>query len=128
GVLVELPRGKYIPRFSLRSRSSSRVPAAPANTETQESNTIAVLQFANNSADPTTAHFFDGLTEKLIRALARLPAIRVTTHRAPSRMRGADGERAEIGRLLGAGKIVKGSVSKVHGRLRVAVQLVNVTH
>ena len=128
-VVVELPRGQYIPRFSVQSTASSRAIGALANTEVTawEANTIAVLPFANHSpADPAADYFSDGLIEKLIRALARFPAIRVAARRTTFRSKGADREPGEAGRLLGADKIVKGSVSKADDRLRVAVQLVNV--
>ena len=127
-VLVELPRGQYVPRFSVRSTASARAPGAPANAEpvARQSNTIAVLPFVNISADPANDYFSDGLTEELINALARLPSVRITARRSAFRFKGTDRDIREIGRLLGAGKIVKGSVRKVDDRLRITVQLVNV--
>ena len=107
---------------------SARARGAPANAEpvARQSNTIAVLPFVNIGADPANDYFSDGLTEELINALARLPSVRITARRSAFRFKGTDRDIREIGRLLGAGKIVKGSVRKVDDRLWITVQLVNV--
>ena len=80
----------------------------------------------NISADPADDYFSDGLTEELINALARLPSVRITARRSAFGFKRTDRDIREIGRLLGAGKIVKGSVRKVDDRLWITVQLVNV--
>lgn len=127
-ILVELPRGQYVPRFSVQSTTSARALGLPANAEpaARQSNTIAVLPFMNIGSDPGSGYFSDGLTEELINALARLPSIRITARRSAFAFKGTDRDIREIGRLLGAGKIVKGSVRKVDDRLSITVQLVNV--
>jgi TolB-like protein/tetratricopeptide (TPR) repeat protein len=127
-VLVDLPRGQYVPRFSMQSTASGRALRAPANGEPPalQSNTIAVLPFVNISADPADDYFSDGLTEELVNALARLPSVRITARRSAFRFTRTDRDIREIGRLLGAGKIVKGSVRIADDRLRITVQLVNV--
>ena len=127
-ILVELPRGQYVPRFSVQSTTSARALGLPANAEpaARQSNTIAVLPFMNIGSDPGSGYFGDGLTEELIIALARLPSIRITARRSAFAFKGTDRDIRKIGRLLGAGKIVKGSVRKVDDRLSITVQLVNV--
>jgi TolB-like protein len=92
----------------------------------RQSHTIAVLPFVNISADPADDYFSDGLTEELVNALARLPSVRITARRSAFGFKGTDRDVREIGRLLGAGKIVTGSVRKAEDRLRITVQLVNV--
>ena len=126
GVLVELPRGQYVPRFSVRVAAPVRAPGAPTDAEPGQSNTIAVLPFVNMSADRANEYFSDGLTEELTHALARLPSLRITARRSAFQFKERDRDIREIGRLLGAGKIVEGSVRKVDDRLRITVQLVNV--
>ena len=91
-----------------------------------QSNTIAVLPFVNMSADRANEYFSDGLTEELTHALARLPSVRITARRSAFQFKERDRDIREIGRLLGAGKIVEGSVRKADDRLRITVQLVNV--
>jgi serine/threonine-protein kinase len=127
-VVVELPRGQYVPRFSQRAVAASPAPGASSASEpaTGPSNAIAVLPFANLSDDPANEYFSDGLTEELTHALARLPSVRVTARRSAFQFREPGRDIREIGRVLGAGKIVEGSVRKSENRLRISVQLVNV--
>ena len=126
-VLVELPRGQYVPRFSVRSVVPAQLGMPVYGEPTAwQSNTIAVLPFVNMSADRANEYFSDGLTEELTHALARLPSLRITARRSAFRFKERDRDVREVGRLLGAGKIVEGSVRKADDRLRVAVQLVNV--
>ena len=126
-VLVELPRGQYVPRFSARAvPARQRGRPEPVEPAAWQSNTVAVLPFVNMSGDPDNEYFSDGLTEELTHALARLPSVRVTARRSAFQFRGRDRDIRDIGRVLGAGKIVEGSVRKAEGRLRITVQLVNV--
>ncbi len=128
-VLVELPHGQYVPRFSVRSTRTARASGAPADARpaaSRQSRTLAVLPFINRSGDPASDHVGDGLTEALIDALARLPSVRVKARRSALRFKRADRDIPEIGRRLGVGKIVEGSVGKADDRLRIRVQLVNV--
>jgi serine/threonine-protein kinase len=123
-VLVALPRGQYVPRFSFRSGDGDRRPSTSGPAALADA--VAVLPFVNLSADPADEYFGDGLTEELTHALARLPSVRVTARRSAFRFREHDRDIREIGRLLGAGRIVEGSVRKVGDRIRVTAQLVDV--
>lgn len=87
---------------------------------------IAVLPFANLSADADNQYFSDGLTEELINALARLHGLRVTSRTSSFRYRGGDVDVRQIGRDLGVGAILEGSVRRAGERLRITAQLVNV--
>jgi serine/threonine-protein kinase len=126
-VLVELPRGQYVPRFTLKpSTSVPQRAATPLGLAAWQTNTIAVLPFINLSGDPVDEYFSDGLTEELTHALARLPTLRITARRSAFRFKDRGRDVREVGRLLGAGKVVEGSVRKSADRLRITVQLVNV--
>ena len=52
-------------------RATEAVAALPADKS------IAVLPFANLSADPDNEFFADGMTDELINALAKVPGLRV---------------------------------------------------
>jgi TolB-like protein/Tfp pilus assembly protein PilF/predicted Ser/Thr protein kinase len=88
---------------------------------------IAVLPFANMSADKENEYFSDGLTEEIINALAHVPGMKVSGRTSSFFFRGKDIEFAEIGRRLNVEHIVEGSVRKAGNRIRVTAQLVKVT-
>ena len=87
---------------------------------------IAVLPFANLSADRENEYFSDGLAEEIINALAQIPDLRVTARTSAFAFRGRDLDISEIGAKLKVGHILEGSVRKAGNRIRVIAQLVNV--
>jgi serine/threonine protein kinase len=84
---------------------------------------IAVLPFADSSGDPETRFFSDGLAEDLVNALIRLPGLRVASRTSSFRFRNRETDVRKIGRDLGVGTILEGSVRRSGARLRVTVQL-----
>jgi len=85
---------------------------------------IAVLPFANMSADKENEYFGDGLAEEIVNVLARIPGMKVVGRTSSFFFRGKDIEVAEIGRRLNVEHILEGSVRKVGSRLRVSAQLI----
>ncbi|PDS98088.1 adenylate/guanylate cyclase domain-containing protein [Rhizobium sp. S9] len=85
---------------------------------------IAVLPFENISGDPGQAYFSDGMTEDIITELARFSELMVIARSSSFALRGRTADPREIGRRLGAGYIVEGSVRRAGDRVRIAVQLV----
>ncbi len=88
---------------------------------------IAVLPFANLSADPENEYFSDGLTEDLITALTQVEGLRVVARTSAFQFKGKAYDVREIGRQLSVGSVLEGSVRKAGERVRVTAQLVNVT-
>jgi eukaryotic-like serine/threonine-protein kinase len=89
---------------------------------------VAVLPFVNMSADPDNQYFSDGLSEDLINALTRLPALRVASRTSAFRFRGGDLDVRQIGDQLGVATVVEGSVRRSGHRLRVTAQLIDVVN
>ena len=87
---------------------------------------LAVLPFSNLTDDPAQEYFNDGLTEELISQLGRLQPERLVPIARTSVMRYKNSGRRvdEIGRELGVGYVVEGSVRREAGRLRVTARLV----
>jgi eukaryotic-like serine/threonine-protein kinase len=110
--------------FAIASVSDIRsgAVAAPGRTEPTS---VAVLPFANLSADPDNQYFSDGLAEELINALTRLSGLRVASRTSSFRFRGRDQDIRQIGRDLGVGAILEGSVRRAGARLRISAQLTN---
>jgi len=110
--------------FAIESASDVRAgPIVSAERTFQTS--IAVLPFANLSADADNQYFSDGLAEDLINALTRLSGIRVASRTSSFRFRGQDVDIRQIGRDLGVAAMLEGSVRRVGDRLRITVQLTN---
>jgi serine/threonine protein kinase/tetratricopeptide (TPR) repeat protein len=87
---------------------------------------IAVLPFANLSADPDNEYFSDGLSDELLNALTRLPGLRVAARTSSFQFRGRNTDIHEIGRQLNVDHVLDGSVRRSANRLRVTAQLSNV--
>jgi len=110
---------------ALASRPVSGSATAIAKGKTAAS--IAVLPFANMSADKENEYFSDGLAEEIITALARVPGMKITGRTSSFFFRGKDIEFGEIGRRLNVEHILEGSVRKAGNRIRVTAQLIKVT-
>jgi hypothetical protein len=73
---------------------------------------IAVLPFANMSADTGNEYFSDGMTEELISKLSRLHDLSVIARTSIMHYKATEKGIAEIGRELQVGTILEGSVRK----------------
>ncbi|NNK64005.1 MAG: tetratricopeptide repeat protein [Gemmatimonadetes bacterium] len=88
---------------------------------------VAVLPFASLSADPEHAWFADGIAEELINALARIPGLKVTARTSSFAFRDRQADVRHIGRELGVGSVLEGSVRRAGSRVRLTAQLVDTT-
>jgi len=84
---------------------------------------IAVLPFSDESASHDQQYFSDGMSEQLIDALSRVPGLRVMGRGSSFAFRGQDVDAREIGRRLGVGAVLEGSVQRAGNRLRVRARL-----
>jgi serine/threonine-protein kinase len=106
---------------SARSAESGAV-MAPAKPEAS----IAVLAFRNMSADREAEYFSDGMTEEIINALTGIAALRVAARTSSFAYKGKDTDVRQIGREIGVGCVLEGSVRQSGQRLRVTAQLIDV--
>src|SRR5436853_336115 len=100
--------------------------AAPrAGTEAElDARRVAVLYFEDLSPEKNLAYLADGLTEALIGELSRVAGLDVVSKNGVAPYRNAEIPRDSIGRALGAGTLVQGSVEHVGDRYRVSVRLI----
>jgi non-specific serine/threonine protein kinase len=89
----------------------------------KETPSIAVLPFRNLSPDPENEFFTDGMTEEILGALSKIRALRVASRTSSFAFKGRNEDVREIGRALGVGAILEGSVRRSGSRMRVSVQL-----
>jgi len=87
---------------------------------------IAVLPFANLSADKEQDYFCDGMAEEIINALTHVEGLRVAARTSAFSFRGKSIDIREIGKKLDVETLLEGSVKKAGNRVRITTQLVNV--
>lgn len=89
--------------------------------------TIAVLPFDNLSGDPEGGHFADGVTEEIIMALARCSGMNVIARNSSFTYRGRAVDVRQVGRELGAGYVLEGSIRRSGDKIRITAQLIDAT-
>jgi serine/threonine protein kinase/Tfp pilus assembly protein PilF len=107
-----------------RDRDSGRT-AASMVAAAAHIPSLAVLPFANLSADKENEYFSDGLAEEIINALTQLPGLRVTARTSSFSFRGKEVDVRKIGAELNVENILEGSVRRAGNRIRVTAQLVS---
>jgi TolB-like protein/DNA-binding winged helix-turn-helix (wHTH) protein/Tfp pilus assembly protein PilF len=87
---------------------------------------LAVLPFANLSGDAHEDYFADGLTEEMIAQLGQLQPAKLGVIARTSIVRYKDTKEtaAQIGRELGVGYLLEGSVRRGADRVRITAQLI----
>ncbi len=86
---------------------------------------IAVLPFADFSADQRVGYFGDGIAEELLNRLARIPGLRVTSRTSSFAYRSDEKDIRKIADELGVKTILEGSVRQADDRIRITVQLID---
>ena len=97
----------------------------PLISGTLNTNSIAVLPFANLSNDENNEYFCDGLAEELLNALAKIDDLKVAARTSAFSFKGKNVEVSEIGNVLNVNTVLEGSVRKSGNKLRITVQLIN---
>jgi TolB-like protein len=101
------------PAVDLRPATEARKPS------------IAVLPFANLSQESDTDYFSYGLTEDVIRLLARNRWLEVLSRHSAKEFLGRTADAREIGTILGIRYLVEGTVAKHRERVRITADLIS---
>ena len=110
----------------------SETMSTPTNTDTlpkaatSAAKSVAVLPFANMSADPENEYFADGMAEEIINALSKIQSLRVASRTSSFAFKGKNEDIGEIGRKLKVSTVLEGGVRKMGNKLRITCELVNV--
>ncbi len=89
---------------------------------------LAVLPLANISADPSDGYFADGLTEELISVLSQVPGLNVIARTSVLPYKSEPKSIAQIGSELNVDTVLEGSVRKAGNRIRITLQLIDVSN
>jgi TolB-like protein/Tfp pilus assembly protein PilF len=87
---------------------------------------IAVLPFANLSADPENEYFSDGMSDEITNALTKVNGLHVVARTSAFAFKGKNEDIREIGRKLHVEHVLEGSVRKAGNRLRITAQLIKI--
>jgi TolB-like protein len=90
-----------------------------------EGPSIAILPFTNMSGDPEQGYFADGMAEDITTALSRCSGLFVIARNSAFTYRSAAVDIRRVGRELGVGYVLKGSVRRSGRRLRISGQLID---
>ena len=110
---------------ALRAPSQQFLSAPVAVQPSCPDASIAVLPFANLSADKENEYFSDGLSEEIINALTHVPGLKVTARTSAFAFRGEKQDIRKIAETLNVRTILDGSVRRAGNRIRVSAQLIN---
>ena len=96
-----------------------------AHERKEKIRSIAVLPFADLSAERDQEYFSDGIAEEILNALSKVGGLHVPARTSCFAFRGATVDAREIGRRLGVETLLDGSIRKAGKRLRISVQLID---
>ena len=97
----------------------------PGEQRKEKIRSIAVLPFADLSAESDQEHFSDGVAEEILNALSKVAGLHVPARTSCFAFRGATLDAREIGKRLGVEALLDGSIRRAGKRVRISVQLVD---
>ena len=99
--------------------------AAGDASDAARDKSIAVLPFANRSAQPDDAYFAEGMHDDLLTQLSRVGDLRVVSRTSVARYEGTDKPIKQVASELGVGVVLEGAVQRAGDRVRINVQLID---
>jgi TolB-like protein/Tfp pilus assembly protein PilF/predicted ATPase len=96
------------PGATARKAAAALLAASGTQPATSPIQSIAVLPFANISADEENEYFCDGLAEELLNALAKIDELKVAARTSAFSFKGKNAEAREIGKTLNVDTVLEG--------------------
>jgi serine/threonine protein kinase/Flp pilus assembly protein TadD len=124
--------GRYSTSAQFGQALASGNMVTPTTTETlpvsavSAAKSVAVLPFANLSADQENEYFTDGMADEIINALSKIQSLRVASRTSSFAFKGKNEDIGEIGKKLKVSTVLEGSMRKMGNKLRITAQLINV--
>jgi TolB-like protein/tetratricopeptide (TPR) repeat protein len=115
-----------IDRFSSHEADRPASTQVAAVEDVAQIDSIAVLPFDDFSAGRDQVHLAEGLADTLLHMLAQVPGLKVAARTSSFSFRGSNADIGEIGRELGVGAVLEGSVQRSGDTLRIIAQLIRV--
>jgi len=117
---------------TVKPRSKPEIATAAPAAKSREASTsgdhsIAVLPFDNLSGDPEQEYFSDGITDSIILNLSLFPDLQVKSRYSSFAFKEQIKNIGEISEELNVDYVVEGSIRRSVDRIRITVQLIEVT-
>jgi len=97
-------------------------------TRNKAIDSVAVLPFTNESADPNLDYLSEGITENLINRLSQVPELRVVPRSTVFRYKDPNVDPLASGRALGVRTVIVGKVAQRGDTLSIQTELIDVTN
>ncbi len=124
-VLVLVAIGGGVLWHSQQQAEQGQSSATSTSILKSEKPSVAVLPFANLSADPAQEFFADGLTGDLITDLSKVSGLFVIARHSVFAYKNRPKPIPEIAQELGVRFVVEGSIQRAGGRIRINAQLID---
>ncbi len=112
------------PRGIERTAAPDPTPAVGATVAPEPPDSVAILPFTDMSPARDQEYFCDGIAEEIINALCCIRDLHIASRTSSFQFKGRAADVREIGRALGVGAVLEGSVRKAGERVRITAQLV----
>jgi serine/threonine protein kinase len=124
-VIAAIAVSTYFILLAKRGMSKPAAPAANPQLARQTwQDSIAVLPFNDISPQKDQEYFCDGMMEDIITKLSSIRDLKVISRTSAMQYKKTDKSMGEIGKELGVGVVLEGSVQKEKDRIRVTAQLI----
>jgi TolB-like protein/class 3 adenylate cyclase len=123
GMLIIAGGGWWL--WSSAKAPSTTATATPAAPSAARRLSIVVLPFSNLGHDPAQQYFVDGITEDLTTDLSRIEGSFVISRNTAFTYKDKPVNAKQIGRELGVGYVLEGSVQRSGQQVRINAQLID---
>jgi adenylate cyclase len=127
-IRIDLPKGTYTPQIEFRHKDAlqiAREKGSPTHEVSSTVPSVAVFPFDDLSADQNLGYLGDGVAEDIITALSRFPDLVVVARGSSFTYKDKALDVRQVGKELGVGYVVEGSVRKDGDKLRIVAQLID---
>jgi len=88
---------------------------------------LVVLPFESTGGDTANAYFAEGMADEVSTALTKLSGLQIAGRSSALTFKGKHATAQEVGKALGVGAVLDGTVRRAGDKLRVSTQLTNAT-
>jgi TolB-like protein len=118
---------RLLPETATVVDAPTTAPVDAAVADPTPDRSIAVLPFANRSAREEDRFFVDGIHDDILTQLANIGSLTVISRTSVEKFRNTTQSMKEIGDVLGVKNILEGGVQRAGDRVRINMQLIDVT-